>query len=200
MPARIISQPVLCAHCHQEFAPTEKQSYNSRRGLRVYCKAACRREGRIKPVPKQSPIERFMKFVEVQPDGCWKWTGHIDSEGYGRFKLNGRWRLAHCVSHEIHKGNVPDGLEIDHVCRHRWCVNPDCLEAVTHAENMRRGVANAVPSSMARMAKTICKQGHALTPDNIYWTKERHRKCRACRRIWKEESRARLKSGSGPEV
>ena len=81
-----------------------------------------------------TPVERFQSLVKPEGDG----------PGYGQFELGGGSRqkrnrtYAHRFAYEQAKGAIPDGLEIDHLCRNRRCVNPDHLEAVTHQENQRR--------------------------------------------------------------
>ncbi len=77
-----------------------------------------------------------MKYVEIQPDGCWVWTGYLSP--YGKFGVSGRRPVAHRWSYEYHVGPIPDGLTIDHLCRNPSCVRPDHLEPVTLQENMRR--------------------------------------------------------------
>jgi HNH endonuclease len=79
--------------------------------------------------------ERFWEKVE-QGEGCWLWTGAID-RGYGQFVWNGRKR-AHRVAYELIIGPIPEGLELDHLCRNKSCVRPEHLEPVTKAENIRR--------------------------------------------------------------
>lgn len=74
---------------------------------------------------------------------CWAWVGARTKDGYGTFYFivsSGKYRRtsAHVASYELFVGPVPKGLEIDHLCRNAWCVNPDHMEAVTHYENMRR--------------------------------------------------------------
>lgn len=78
---------------------------------------------------------------------------------------------AHRFAYELANGPIPDGLEIDHLCRNRKCVNPAHLQAVSHRENMLRA------------AKTHCLNGHPLTGPNVYLRPDgRGRECRECRR------------------
>lgn len=85
--------------------------------------------------------ERFFQKVSLPAPGdtsaCWNWTAG-SSEGYGTFWQDGGSRYAHIVSYELRNGSVPPGLELDHLCRNKACVNPEHLEAVTHRVNMRR--------------------------------------------------------------
>lgn len=77
--------------------------------------------------------------VEETAGGCWLWTRRLDRDGYGQLAgPDGKQIAAHRLSYIRAKGPILDGLEIDHLCRVRRCINPDHLEAVTHAENMRR--------------------------------------------------------------
>lgn len=88
--------------------------------------------------PHPSAMERFWARFERAPDGCWLWTGPLYSNGYGEFNFDGRNRRAHRFAYDRLVGPIPDGLELDHLCRVRRCVNPAHLEPVTHEENVRR--------------------------------------------------------------
>ena len=77
--------------------------------------------------------------MSLVSSGCWEWVGRTGKDGYGSVGAARNSRLAHRVSYEWWMGDIPDGLEIDHLCRNRACVRPDHLEPVTHMENVRRG-------------------------------------------------------------
>lgn len=89
--------------------------------------------------------ERFWAKVTYDQSGCLLWTGAISSNGYGCSYLKGVVRSAHSLAFEASFGPVPDGLEIDHLCRVRRCVNALHMEAVPHAENMRRRILAVCP-------------------------------------------------------
>jgi hypothetical protein len=124
---------------------------------------------------------RFWDRVDVRhPLGCWIWTSTLNTHGYGVLQIDGRNFYAHRYAFLALRGGIPSGLELDHLCFTRACVNPDHLEPVTHRENLRRShtVANI------NAAKTHCKRGHPLDGDNVQLTNRgRSRRCRACRRI-----------------
>lgn len=126
------------------------------------------------------PQERFATKVDRLADALWPchlWTGAC-TNGYGRFSLNGQDRLAHVVAWEWVHGPVPDGLELDHLCRRRNCVNVEHLELVTHVVNLHRGLT--IPAANA--VKTHCIHGHPLEGSNLYVRPDGSRECRECRR------------------
>jgi hypothetical protein len=128
--------------------------------------------------------DRFWPKVDASGD-CWVWTASANQFGYGHILTEGRTRgMAHRVAYELLIGPIPEGLELDHLCRNPPCVNPDHLEPVTHAENMARAPWTAV---QARRAQTHCKRGHEFTEDNIYrrpgGVGRSCRTCRASRRV-----------------
>lgn len=83
--------------------------------------------------------ERIRRYVEIDANGCWIWTAARNRGGYGIIGIELRSALAHRVSYEAFVGEIPNGLELDHLCRVRCCVNPQHLEPVTRYENVRRG-------------------------------------------------------------
>ena len=136
-------------------------------------------------------IERFLDKCIPEPNsGCWLWTGAICPQtGYGNFWKDKHPISAHEAAYELFNETVvPDGLELDHLCRVRSCVNPAHLDPVTHSENMRRGINPVGRAVLAARAAAIthCPQGHEYTVENTYMYRGIHRCCRACnyRRTW----------------
>jgi len=130
--------------------------------------------------------QRLRAIAPTDDDGCWMWSNYIDRDGYGYMMWQGRYRPAHAVSYETFSGPIPDGMELDHLCRNRSCINPAHLEPVTHAENVRR--ANA---ANPRARKEFCPQGHPYAGENLRLTLCGARMCVTCRRKQDREGQKR---------
>lgn len=110
--------------------------------------------------------------------GCWVWLKSRSRDGYGWASLNNKTFQAHRLVFELMRGQVPDGLVLDHICRVRHCVNPAHLEPVTPRENLVR--SELTPAGMV-----VCKRGHEL--EN--WT--RQRRCPVCFAEYLSRTRSR---------
>lgn len=124
--------------------------------------------------------ERFWQKVQ-KTETCWLWTGNRNHGGYGCLTIDYRSVKAHRWAYQKLIGPIPLGLELDHLCRVRHCVNPSHLEPVTAQENSRRGLVGAW-----QLAKVACPQGHLYDEANTYMYKGK-RNCRACQHIRNKE-------------
>ncbi|UYL87860.1 HNH endonuclease [Gordonia phage Malisha] len=124
-----------------------------------------------------SPAERFALKHRVDDRGCWIWQA-ATQQGYGVFWLNGKQHKAHRVSYEMHRGPIPNDLQLDHLCRVRACVNPDHLDPVTPRVNTLRSFG----VTALRARQTHCIHGHEFTAENTYVYAGRKRGCLTCRR------------------
>lgn len=100
---------------------------------------------------------RYLSYVLVG-DGCWGWTGHHTHDGYSRFSFSpgdgmGRDAYAHVIMYRMLVGEVPPGMQLDHICRNRGCVNHDHLQITTQQENLGR-------------RDVMCKKGHPMREEN----------------------------------
>lgn len=145
-------------------------------------------------IPERDQARFWAQVALPNEQGCMLWMGRPDKKGYARFTLAGRSQLVHRISYVIAFGPIPAGAVIDHVkangCRHRHCVAPAHLEAVTSAENNRR---SASPTAI-NARKTHCHRGHAFDEANTYNDPAGQRQCRACRALNEREYKKRKRS------
>lgn len=141
----VLHSETACAGCGTVFHPKQ---YSPSHKIPRFCSRACGRK-----FGKVLTRENFIR--KYRTDGkCWIWSGYKNQKGYGALKFRGKSTLAHRAAYELLVGPIPDGLEIDHKCRNRLCVNPLHLEPVTHKENVGRG----------EDMRLHCKRGHARVP------------------------------------
>ncbi len=140
------------------------------------------------PMPKDL-VDRWWLRVRVREDGCWEWIGARWRLGYGKFNVGERRVAAHRFGYEMLVGPIPEGLDLDHLCRNPWCVNPDHLEPVTRTENTRRGIAGITNAARQRSISE-CPAGHPYDEENTYYAARGSRNCRACDRQRRAERRA----------
>lgn len=134
--------------------------------------------------------ERFWAKVDKSGD-CWFWTGSTNGRGYGAFKLNGRPIRVHRWAYQQIIGPIPEGMQLDHLCRNRLCVNPAHMEPVTNRENSLRGVGPTAVNAK----RTHCVNGHPLSGENLRLAP--NGRWRVCRRCEKEKERRRLNAKRG---
>lgn len=147
-------------------------------------------------VPSKEVLQlRILAKCQEVASGCWEWTGSKTPDGYGKIQTgtltkagNRKPDFAHRASYVCFVGPIADGLEIDHLCRNRACVNPAHLEAVDHQTNVLRG--ESVAAKYAR--SSLCKHGHEKSPENTYTYPKGTTSCRICRaKLAKEFERKR---------
>ncbi|MFD6677526.1 HNH endonuclease signature motif containing protein [Rhodococcus zopfii] len=131
---------------------------------------------------------RFARRISVSETGCWEWFGPIGNSGYGQCKVGRLNKLTHRVVYEILVGPIPDGLQIDHLCKNRTCCNPAHLEPVTARENVLRGDTIAA----ANIQKSNCPKGHEYD----YTSPSGRRGCRTCRRAAVSRYAAKKRHGT----
>jgi hypothetical protein len=140
-------------------------------------KGVCRRHRAQVPTPTTTKTaEQFWAGFDPVGD-CWEWRSPVGDHGYGVVTMQGQKWLTHRLAYTLMVGDIPAGLQIDHLCRNRVCGNPDHLEAVTPRVNTLR--SEGLPAKRAK--QTVCQRNHALTPENVYLRPDRlGRMCRQC--------------------
>jgi hypothetical protein len=137
--------------------------------------------------------DRIQSKISPEPNsGCWLWDASVNRAGYGTANYQRKRRLAHRVVYELTNGPIPDGLQLDHLCRTRSCVNPAHLEPVTCKENLNR-------SALIGKCRTIhihretCVNGHDRTdPANVYMRPDNGRRGH-CLRCAQDRERRRVR-------
>jgi hypothetical protein len=132
--------------------------------------------------PRTSPEVRFWSMVEKEGhNGCWQWISSLRYSRYPHFCLGGRWGktiLAHRYSYELFFGKIPEGMQIDHLCRNKCCVNPSHMEVVTPRVNVLRGDTVVAKNAM----KTHCLRGHPFDRENTGISHD-GRYCKTCKKL-----------------
>lgn len=126
-------------------------------------------------------LRRFWSKV-VQTDNCWIWIASVNKLGYGTFNYNHKTILAHRFAWQLVNSYIPEGMELDHLCRNPPCVRPDHLEPVTHKENCGRGNAGLYQS-----IKTHCPQGHEYSLQNTRILSNGGRSCKTCQAEYQQK-------------
>jgi len=130
-------------------------------------------------MPAPLTEEAILSRIDATGD-CWEWTGYL-SHGYGAVAYECKSWRAHRLIYTMLVDEIPEGLVLDHLCRNKSCVNPDHLEPVTWAENIKRGV-----HTNAQAKQVSCIRGHELD----YTTPDGRRQCKVCQQARGRKHRA----------
>jgi hypothetical protein len=131
----------------------------------------------------------WSKVGEAPALSCWPWLASLNDSGYGQIMISGRPHRAHRIAWELLRGEIPEGLVSDHLCRNRSCVNPWHLELVTNEENINRGMFHITRPPV----KTHCKNGHLLEGETVRIDPQGWRRCRMCERNAHRRHQAKIR-------
>lgn len=178
-----------CLRCCQpgREGPTGRALYDVRRQLCKRCYVWLHSRRLLPPQP--TLIDLLERWRVIDDNGCWLWQGSIGTHGYGSYQ----GLYVHRVSYEHYVGPIPDGLQIDHLCKVTRCLNPEHLEPVTNRENIHRGDSPSI--LIVRTGR--CAAGHEMTPENAYIRIDGHgRQCKTCNRLRQRRYRAARKAAA----
>lgn len=179
--------PRVCQVCGVHFLAEAAEVH---RGNAQFCSRSCQSVSLRRDMPT-----RFWAKVNKTAD-CWVWTASTYPNGYGIFSIgHGVLSAAHRVAYQLVIGPIPDGLELDHLCRNHLCVNPCHLEPVTHRENTLRGRSQSALNAKV----THCPKGHSYDETNTGIRPKGERSCRACDRARHQKRAAELGYWRTPE-
>lgn len=125
----------------------------------------------------------------VDDIGCWIWQGAVNNKGYGVVYGNGKMLKAHRAMYTLYKGEIAEGMVIDHTCNVRLCVNPLHLQRVTQKANALAKHSNSIGGKYA--SRDSCKNGHKFSPENTYRHPDGSRRCHECQKMWSKNHRLR---------
>lgn len=154
---------------------------------------------------KEFVLSRIKSRINITSSGCWEWQGPKSHNGYGVLSLPQNLKellgsRVHRITYQIYVGDIPEGLQLDHLCRNRPCVNPQHVEPVTAKENIRRGETgkhNKHRGWLYQRMTTACVHGHPYDEKNtrIYKGKKDCRECDRIRSRKKTEKRRMEREG-----
>jgi len=117
-------------------------------------------------------VERILYYVVIDDNDCWLFTGRLSQLGYVAFHVGHGTVKAHRVIYEYVNGPIPPGLEIDHLCRVRHCLNPEHMEPVTHRENVLRSIPYRIVTAHTRELISKARRGKATRGANYHKSRE----------------------------
>lgn len=124
---------------------------------------------------------------------CWEYLGGTSLQGYGRVRIDNVSYYSHIVAYTFIKGEIPEGYEIDHICRNRACVNPGHLRAVKPYLNI---IENSEGVAAKNSKKTQCSKGHQYVEGSYYESKKNNgrvsRVCKICTRTYNKNYRKKI--------